>query len=438
MGLRRTFSTTISDLDNNNVVYVESLNAFPAPVDNVITLLNKKYEVTKPIDSGIYQIKIPTNGDVQIVSNFEPENNWTTALTGNTPLFIGDLARLQIQDIDFISSTGTSNLFNIVAVTAARAVVVHQRSFVDNFASLGTIDGATSINTNVVYSDCGAGIILNDSGAALGAGIVWDVVNFINQTGDHITVTGSADFVSFNVIGGAPSTGDQILNLDSATVTGTTNIGAILFDDSNGGTTGLIKTYTSAQTLDNIFTDIRVDTTSGAVEIELPDTSASTFNEGYAIDITDTGNATTNPVNIVPNALDSTTINNGLTRYSITEDNGSVILQKHGDTWEIINRFNQKSILPTLTATSTLTEIDDVIIGDSTSGIFTTTLPTAVGRRGKFVNLKKLKGAPFTWTVTGSGIETIDGAANLLFTGANGPGATIMSDGVNWIIIEGV
>lgn len=430
-----TFSSKLRDIDRNNTIYVENLSALPAPVANVITLTTgKKYVLTKPLNTGTYQLQIPTNGNVQLVSNYEPTNTLTTELTGNTPLFIGDLARLVIQDLDIISGTGTSKLFNIIATTASRAVVIHQRSFVQNFASLGTIDGATSIKENVVFFGNGEGITLHNNGAALGAGITWNSINFINQTGTHITATGSSNFVSFNIIVATPASAISLFNLDGLTVTGTSDLGAVLIDGSLGGITGLIKTYTADQTLANIFTDIRVDTTSNPVTIELPDTSAASYQEGYSIDITDTGNASTNEISIIPNANDSTTINGGLIEYNITEDGGSVLLQKHGDTWEIINRFNQKSIL-TVLSTSTLSEIYDVIIGDPTGGAFITTLPTAVGRRGKFVVLKKSASA-LQWTVRGNGSETIDGVTNLVFTGVNRPGATIMSNGANWLIIE--
>ena len=225
--------------------------------------------------------------------------------------------------------------------------------------------------------------------------------------------------------------------MDALTVTGTAEITSTLFNGVNGGTSGLTQTISTNTTLGNVLKDIEVDTTGGVVNITMPDTTSSLFQDGTIYFIRDLGNASTNQINVLPNASDGTTINNGLTRYSITEDGGSLILELQKDSWEIINRFNQKSIT-TVSSTSTLTEIDDVILGDTSGGQVFTTLPTAVGRRGKFVGLKKLQGNGPRWTVLPEGAETIDNQIRLRFNGPAGRGATLMSDGTNWVIIEEV
>ncbi len=269
MTVQARFSSALEDVTTNRTIYVDTIRALPTPVGNVITLEDGVvYILTAAINLGVNQLAIPTNGQVAIKNNNELTNSITTDLVSGG-LITGNLARLVIQDVNFISSTGAGSFFDITAVTAARPVVIHQRSFVSNFASIGTIDGATSIANNVVFSGCGAGITLADNGTALGAGCVWDTVNFISQTGDHITITGNSDFLSFNTIVAAPSTGDQVFEV-SAAATASSSFGQQLFDGSNGGTLGLDITYTSDATISNLYEDVGVDTSGGAVTLTLP------------------------------------------------------------------------------------------------------------------------------------------------------------------------
>lgn len=436
MAFHPSFANVPTDATRNFITYVETINGLPDPVAGVITLDDEvRYVITQPLNLGTNQIKVDGGNQCAIVSSNEIKNTLTTALTGNSPLFIGDVGRLVIQDLDIISSTGTSNLYNVLSVTAARPAVIQQRSLVSGFASLGIISGATFIGTNIAFSSNGAGLTLNNNGSGLGSGIIIDDINFIDQSGNHLIFTGSADFLSASGVIAAPSTGDVVYDVSGLTLGSVADIGNTLFDGLNGGTLGLTQSITTSTTLANIYNAVSVNTTSGAVTITLPNTLVYLLPDGFRINIKDSGNAATNNITIIPNGSDSTTINNGLVAYYITEDDGSVLLEKQGATWEIINRVNQKS-RGVVSSTSTLTEIYDILIGDTTGGTFTTTLPTAVGRKGKFIVLKKKYGSTPSWTVTGNGSETIDTNANLILTGVNGPGATLASDGANWEIIE--
>ena len=434
MGLRNTYGNTPTDLSRNNTVNVESLSSFPAPVGNVITLHagNPTYNWTKSVNTGPYEFVIPDGNNVTFTTTNPVANTWTTEIAVGKTLLSGAVARVEFNGLDVTSING-GKCFSLTAGVGVIPILFKERMRVIGFDDIGDLDGLTFVSENVAYISNGAGWLLNNVP-------VMDVAeqNYLNQVGDHITMTGTSSYVIFRDTIGNPSIGDQLFNLDALTVAAHSRIENTMFTDVNGGTSGLTKTYTSNQTLDNIFTDIKVNTTSGAVQIEMPDTSTTTIPEGYFIDITDTGNASTNAISVIPNALDSTTINNGLTRYRITEDNGSVLLQRHGNTWEIINRFNQKSISTPLTATSALTELDDVTIANTSGGAFTTTAPTAVGRRGKFFVLKKLQGSANKWTIIGTGGETFDNATAINFLGSIGKAVTIMSDGTNWLIIEAV
>lgn len=82
----------------------------------------------------------------------------------------------------------------------------------------------------------------------------------------------------------------------------------------------------------------------------------------------------------------------------------------------------------------TLTDIDDIILGNAGAGAFTLTLPTAVGFSGRAYDIKKIDSSGNVVTVATTGGETIDGAATLAIVGQN-DSYTIVSDGTNWRII---
>ncbi|OQW48868.1 MAG: hypothetical protein A4C66_05940 [Nitrospira sp. HN-bin3] len=68
-----------------------------------------------------------------------------------------------------------------------------------------------------------------------------------------------------------------------------------------------------------------------------------------------------------------------------------------------------------VSAATTLTEWDDSVDVDTTSGNITVTLPPAASVPGKQYHIKKSVAAN-TLTVDGNGSETIDGAATLAWT----------------------
>jgi len=125
----------------------------------------------------------------------------------------------------------------------------------------------------------------------------------------------------------------------------------------------------------------------------------------------------------------------GKSEYVLDGEIGhSVTLFSDGTTdWKIKSEHNRRRFV-TVTTTSTLTEIPDILLGDTTGGVFTTTLPTAVGRKGRDVILKKLAGSAPKWTVVGTGGQTFDGQSDIQLLGSAGAEITITSDGSNWIV----
>lgn len=90
----------------------------------------------------------------------------------------------------------------------------------------------------------------------------------------------------------------------------------------------------------------------------------------------------------------------------------------------------------TLTGSSTLaySGAQSLIKADTTGGIFTSTLPTAVGNSGYRFNLKKTSSDSNVWIINTTSSQTIDGSASITIT-APQTCITVISDGVNWYIL---
>lgn len=80
----------------------------------------------------------------------------------------------------------------------------------------------------------------------------------------------------------------------------------------------------------------------------------------------------------------------------------------------------------------TLTSVDYFVRGDTTSGAFTLTLPTAVGILGKEYIIKNI--GVNNLTIDGNSSETIDGALTKVLSNKYAS-VNIISDGSNWGII---
>ncbi len=88
----------------------------------------------------------------------------------------------------------------------------------------------------------------------------------------------------------------------------------------------------------------------------------------------------------------------------------------------------------TKTTTYTLTETDNILLGDATSATFTITLPTAVGINGRRYTIKKTDSSINFVTVDGDGSETIDGDTSFDLE-LQDEVIEVVSNGNNWAII---
>ena len=74
---------------------------------------------------------------------------------------------------------------------------------------------------------------------------------------------------------------------------------------------------------------------------------------------------------------------------------------------------------------------DSVIQGDTTSGAFALTLPTAVGNVGKWFLIKRISDGPYNLTVNTTSSQTIDGALTAVIIN-QWDAIFVISDGANW------
>jgi len=77
-------------------------------------------------------------------------------------------------------------------------------------------------------------------------------------------------------------------------------------------------------------------------------------------------------------------------------------------------------------------QIDDLIRLNATGGVFTVTLPTAVGVKNRAITIKEVGGLATVVTVATTASQTIDGAATDTINAAY-QAATYISDGANWM-----
>ena len=76
-----------------------------------------------------------------------------------------------------------------------------------------------------------------------------------------------------------------------------------------------------------------------------------------------------------------------------------------------------------------------ILVTTGSSANVTITLPTTVGKKGKYYMIKKIDAGTKAAVIDGHGDETIDGAATLSLN-AQYNVALIVSDGTNWLVVS--
>ena len=172
-------------------------------------------------------------------------------------------------------------------------------------------------------------------------------------------------------------------------------------------------TYTSNQTLSSVVEFVKVDTSGGVVQIELPDSSGTDVEDTKKIWIIDEGSAGTNNITVIPNASDSTTIQ-GDSQYYLTVDDQIVIFELVDTQWLVIAdsvapilnlgafSMHRNATTTVISVTNTYTDVLGTAVGSSLNSNFTFgTSPndlTYIGRNDITVSLS----VAFTMSKTNS------------------------------------
>ena len=227
-----SFATEITNINRNDVVYAESVNAFPNPVAGVITTVdNATYIATKPITFNTdVRFEIPDAGTTSFQSVSSGINIFTSNLSGTIPFMSGDIARLNINDASFFSGTGTGKMFDLTSDSTPLFAFNHRNSLIRGFSSIGAFNGGNYFSENVAWILCGEGLTLTDM-----AIVTMAEQGFIQQTGDHITLDGTLVAANFDRVQAAPSSGDAIFNI-TATITDKITINDTLISNAAEGT----------------------------------------------------------------------------------------------------------------------------------------------------------------------------------------------------------
>jgi hypothetical protein len=94
--------------------------------------------------------------------------------------------------------------------------------------------------------------------------------------------------------------------------------------------------------------------------------------------------------------------------------------------------------LTTINSNQVLSTLDDLtyLLVDASGAPVTITLPTAVGRGGDWLSIKKADATGNAVTIAPFGTELIDQDASLVLSGFNRPSVEIISDGVDWWVLN--
>lgn len=291
----RGFSTDLRDKTRNSIVVVESIDALPEPVANVITFEDNKilWRLSQPLtlDPDV-RFVIPSGFEVFFIGENTAEHRIFCNLSGTLPLFSGDVGRFESERVSFINTnTGNGRLFDFSPVTAARPVLSLEKGFASGFGSIGTVRECLNIGENFAFVSNGGPLVINNAGKGANVGVEFNALNFESHTGTHIEFTGTSKTIDITSTFAKPANGDQVFDLSAVTLNSTTNIDPEFqsIDTSLGGTTGLDVTYSSDTTLTYLYRYVTGDSTSAEVTLTMPD---STQGFGKIIDITKTLGAT--------------------------------------------------------------------------------------------------------------------------------------------------
>lgn len=221
----------------DQVVQVFELSDFPDPVAGVITLATgTRYIICADINFGTNQMSFGTDGEISIVGANPFTYQIISEIPAATPFIIGSVGRVDISDVDITTvTTGQGVLFDLTASGASIPSFTMRRIRYIGFESLGTIRGTRGALDRMSFVSNSDGITFEDSGA-FPAAWTFEEVGFTSQGGDHVTFTGTNSLIGIETISGAPTTGNALLNFDSAGTYDSVVVDTCVFTNALGGT----------------------------------------------------------------------------------------------------------------------------------------------------------------------------------------------------------
>jgi len=300
MAKRNTFSTVATDVARNKIIYVETLNAFPDPVSEVITLPDNcpAYIWTRELNTKDIKVVIPdtATADVSFVALNGVANSWTTEITTGETLLSSDAGRRLSFDSLEVTSTNGGEFINIASSTGTRPLLAQSQQLISGFDKIGTINGMLVFSENIGYVNNADGLVYIDLSSVTLSEII-----FALQFGNHITLQGDLDSGSFSNVEANPSTGDAVFDIDSGmTITNKITIRDCPIYRGSGGTMFAVGSldqtdpkvicFNNGNELDSYWVG-STGFTGGTTATVLSDTStfvkvAGTYLDGYSERIT--------------------------------------------------------------------------------------------------------------------------------------------------------
>lgn len=183
-----------------------------------------------------------------------------------------------------------------------------------------------------------------------------------------------------------------------------------------------------------------VDSSGGAVTINLPAIAGLTFSTPWAIGIKKSDGGA-NDITIVPNGTDE--IDGDTNDITISDQNSGYVLipdtDPAPDMWTTAafgaSANGSNDAITTKTANYTLTSGDDTVLANATAGAFTLTLPAASTNSGKTFTIKNISTNSNAVNLARDGSDLIDGETSQSLTLPNSS-VVLRSDGVsNWYVV---
>lgn len=217
MAKRNTFSTVATDVNRNKIIYVETLNAFPDPVLDEITLPDDcpAYIWTRELNTEDIKVLIPdtSTADVSFTALNGVANSWTTEITTGETLVSSTAGRRLNFDSLEVNSVNGGTFISIESSTGTRPLLAQSQQLISGFDKIGTINGMLVFSENIGYVNNADGVVYIDLSSVTLSEII-----FALQSGNHITLQGDLDSGNFNNVEANPSTGDAVFDIDSGMV----------------------------------------------------------------------------------------------------------------------------------------------------------------------------------------------------------------------------